>query len=331
MSIQTSRLYHSGIPTFMRSEYITDLSKLQRGTVAVAGVPFDYTSGSRAGARYGPRSIRQSSLYIDYFLGSSKDQSYVDLGTGEVVEISSELNIKDLGDIDCFPQDLDATMAAISAFIKEICLREAFPVILGGDHFVTIPAFKGFVDGNGIKNKNSKIGYIHLDAHLDIFDNNPSWGRYYHGSTVRRILDSGLIDTRDVLLIGMHGLAGIESWEYISASGAKLITLAELRRDSIESAVGKSIRDLSERTDSVYLSVDIDSVAGAFAPGTGGITLDGLTPGELFKILELLAGYNIGGIDIVEVAPQYDPSERTQRIAAEALFTFLLKKGLIVR
>ncbi len=331
MGIQKSRLYHAGIPTFMRSEYLADFSNLKKGTIAVAGVPFDYTSGSRSGARFGPRAIRQSSLYVDYFLGSSNDETYVDLETGEMFQISSELNIKDLGDIDCFPQDLNETMAAIRTFIKEICKKEAYPLVLGGDHFITIPAFQGFAEAHIKRQKRARIGYIHLDSHLDIFDNNPSWGKYYHGSTVRRIIESGLIDPENVLLLGMHGTVGLESWEFIKKSRAKLVTLADLRKNGFEKVLRALMDKVAQKIDVIYLSVDIDSVAGAFAPGTGGITLDGLTPGELFKTLSILADYPVGGIDLVEVAPEYDPSERTQRLAAEALFLFFQKKGLIVR
>lgn len=331
MGVQKSRLYHSGIATFMRAEYIDDVSMLQKGTIAVVGIPFDYTSGSRPGARYGPRAIRQSSLYVDYFLGSSNDQTFVDIATGEQFTIKSGLNIADLGDVDCFPTDIEATMDAISGFTKAITLRGAFPLILGGDHFVTIPAFRGFVEGQSAINPDVRVGYIHLDSHLDIFDDNPSWGKFYHGSTVRRILESDWVNPSSVMMIGMHGTVGLESWEFLKTKNAHLVTLAAMREGGINSVLSRALEELMKTVDVIYLSIDIDSVAGAFAPGTGGITLDGLTPGELFEVLSTLARFPVSGLDLVEVAPDFDPSERTQRLAAEALFLFFQKKGLIAK
>lgn len=331
MGNQKSRLYHSGIATFMRSPYLNDVSLVPKGAVAVAGVPFDYTCGSRPGTRYGPRAIRQSSLYMDYFLGSSKDTSYVDISTGEIFQIPGSLNIVDLGDVDCFPTDLNATMQAISGLVKTICLQEAFPLLLGGDHFITIPAFAGFAEGRKEIDRDVRIGYIHLDSHLDVFDENPSWGKLYHGSTVRRILESDMLDPSAVMLIKMHGAVGLESWEFIRSKKARLVPLSDLRKQGISRRMTSALTEMMREVDVIYLSVDIDSVAGAFAPGTGGITLDGLTPTELFEALSVLADFPVAALDLVEVAPEFDPAERTQRLAAEALFLFFQKKGLIAR
>lgn len=331
MGIQKSRLYHSGLATFMRSPYLDQVSQVSEGSIAVVGVPFDYTSGSRPGARYGPRAIRQSSLYMDYFLGSSSDTSYVDIATGDVFSIPGELNMADLGDVDCFPTNLAATMEAVASPVREICLRKAFPLVLGGDHFITIPAFRGFVEGQGEIRPGGRAGYVHLDSHLDVFDENPSWGKYYHGSTVRRIVESGWVDPSRVLLAGMHGTVGLESWNFLRSRGVRVLPLAAMRKRGISGALESALGELVRDADFLYLSVDIDAVAGAFAPGTGGITLDGLSPAELLEALSTFARFPVFGIDLVEVAPEFDPSERTQRLAAEALFVFFQKKGLISR
>ena len=109
--------YHAGISTFMRRP-MTDLASLRPGATAVFGIPYDYTSGSRPGARWGPRGIRQSSAYFDYFLRSSPDASYVDLETGREVRFPEELAVVDLGDVEIFPTDLARTSAAIASFTR---------------------------------------------------------------------------------------------------------------------------------------------------------------------------------------------------------------------
>ena len=325
-----SQLYHAGIATFMGAKWLESPSMLSPGSVAVVGVPFDYTCGSRPGARWGPRAIRQSSMYVEYFLNSSPDQVYVDVGSGNSVEIPENFNVYDLGDIELFPTDINHTMETIASYIKSISEKGVFPLIMGGDHFITIPAFQGYTEGTDQTANRAiqRTGYIHLDSHLDIFEDNPPWGKFYHGSTVRRIAEAGRIDPSHMLLIGGHGLVGKESWDFLQRNCIKLLPLQTLRAEGIEPCIKQALEQLTSKVDRIYLSIDIDVVCAAFAPGTGGISLDGLRPNEFLSIVDILADYPIGALDLVEVAPNFDTSERTQRLAAEALFTFLLKKRI---
>jgi agmatinase len=316
--------YHAGIPTFMRRP-MADLASLRPGTTAVFGIPYDYTSGSRPGARWGPRGIRQSSAYFDYFLRSSPDATYVDLETGREVRFPEELSVVDLGDVEIFPTDLARTSAAIAAFTRAVTASGA-PLILGGDHYISFPCMEGFLAAIAETRPGARVGYVHLDNHLDMFDANPVWGPVYHGSTVRRVSELPGVDPANMLLVGQTGLAGRETWDYLRSREMTLLTLGELRRRGTAPALDEALADLCRRVDLLYVSIDIDVVACAYAPGTGGVVLDGLEARQLFEAVSVFARYPVAALDLVEVAPNYDPAETTIRLAAQALFQFLVER-----
>jgi agmatinase len=318
--------YHAGIATFMRRPLV-GVEALRPGMIGVVGVPFDYTSGSRPGARWGPRGIRQSSAYFDYFLRSSPDESHVDLETGREVRFPEELGLVDLGDVEIFPTDLAGTSAAIAAFVERVTRTGAFPLILGGDHYVTYPCVQGFLEAIRATRPGIRAGYVHLDNHLDMFDEHPVWGRVYHGSTVRRVAELAGMDPANMLLVGQTGLAGRETWEFIRKHGMTLVTLGAVRRQGMAAALDEALRRLAARTDVLYASIDIDVVACAYAPGTGGIVLDGLEARQLFDAVGVLARYPVGALDLVEVAPNYDAAELTIRLAAQTLFQFIVERA----
>jgi len=304
------------------------LEDLQPGALALVGVPYDYACGSRPGARWGPQAIRQSSLYFDHFLISESDQNFIDISTGKEFCLKGDIQVVDLGDVELFPMDVERTMETISGFIQQVVDKGAIPIVLGGDHFITYPTFCGYGKGisiaQGLRREN--IGYIHVDSHLDMFDEHPSWGKLYHSSTVRRIAESGLLDPSNMILIGVHGLVEKEIYEFLRKNRMKIITLDELSGKGFGPAVKRAMEELALTVESFYLSVDIDVVSAAFAPGTGGVSLKGFNPDQLLEIMAVLQSYPIGALDVVEVAPNYDPSERTQRLAAEVIFQFILSK-----
>jgi agmatinase len=322
----TPQVYHAGIATFMRRPLVGP-EALRPGMVAVLGIPFDYTSGSRPGARWGPRGIRQSSAYFDYFLRSSADERYVDLETGQEVRFPEELGLVDLGDVELFPTDLDRTGAAIAGLVGQVVRAGALPLILGGDHYVTYPCVQGFLEGLRATRPGARVGYVHVDNHLDMFDRHPVWGPVYHGSTVRRVSELDGLDPADMLLVGQTGLAGRETWDYLRKQGITVVTLGEVRRQGMRTALETAVRRLAARTDVLYVSIDIDVVACAYAPGTGGIVLDGLEARQLFEAMSVLARCPVAALDLVEVAPTYDPAEVTVRLAAQALFQFLVERA----
>jgi len=304
------------------------LEDLQPGALALVGVPYDYACGSRPGARWGPQAIRQSSLYFDHFLIPESDQTFIDISTGKEFYLKGDIQVVDLGDVDLFPMDVERTMETISGFIQQVVDKGAIPIVLGGDHFITYPTFCGYGKGisitQGLRREN--IGYIHVDSHLDMYDEHPSWGKLYHSSTVRRIAESGLLDPSNMILIGVHGLVEKEIYEFLRKKRMKIITLDELSGKGFGPAVKRAMEELALTVESFYLSVDIDVVNAAFAPGTGGVSLKGFNPDQLLEVMAVLQSYPIGALDVVEVAPNYDPSERTQRLAAEVIFQFIVSK-----
>ncbi len=318
--------YHAGIATFMRSPLIAP-EALRPGMVGVLGIPFDYTSGSRPGARWGPRGIRQSSAYFDYFLRSSPDASYVDVETGREVRVPAALPLADLGDVAIFPTDLARTSASIAAAVGGIVAADAFPLILGGDHYVSLPCVQGVLAALRATRPGVRLGYVHVDNHLDMFDAHPVWGPVYHGSTVRRVAELPGLDPRNIVLAGQTGLAGRETWDHIRERGMTLVPLGEIRRRGVAQALGEALDRLAARTDLLYVSIDIDVVACAYAPGTGGIVLDGLEARQLLEAVSVIARYPLVALDVVEVAPNYDPAELTIRLAAQALFQFLVERA----
>jgi agmatinase len=306
---------------------VVEVDALRPNMTAVFGVPFDTTSGSRPGARWGPRGIRQSSAYFDYFLRSSPDTSYVDLETGEEFPLPAELDLVDVGDVEIFPTDLARTSQSITSFVKRVTSLGAFPIILGGDHYITFPCVEGFRQAIESTKPGARVGYVHLDGHLDMFDDHPVWGRVYHGSTVRRIAELPGMDAANMLLVGPTGLAGKETWHFIQKHGMSLVTLGDIRRRGMSLVLQEAVARLAERIDVLYVSIDIDVVACAYAPGTGGITLDGLEPRQLFEAVSVLARYPVGALDIVEVAPNYDSAESTIRLAAQVLFQLIVERA----
>lgn len=203
------------------------LEDLQSGALAIVGVPYDYACGSRPGARWSPKAIRQSSLYFDHFLISESDQNFIDISTGKEFCLKSDIQVVDLGDVDLFPMDVERTMETISGFIQQVVDKGAIPIVLGGGHFITYPTFCGYGKGisitQGLRREN--IGYIHVDSHLDMYDEHPSWGKLCHSSRVRTIAESGLLDPYDMILIGVHGLVEKEIYEFLQKNSMKIITL----------------------------------------------------------------------------------------------------------
>jgi len=202
---------------------------------------------------------------------------------------------------------------------------------LGGDHFVTYPCFQGYCEAFARKGTRgpSRIGYVQLDSHFDMWDDRPVWGKYSHGSTARRIAE--YIDPRNVLIAGVSGIIDKEVWDFVQENSVTVVTLNQILTEGLLPVLQRAVTELAARVDSIYLSVDIDIVNAAFAPGTGATSLEGLSSSQLLQAIALLAEYPVGALDVVEVAPNYDPSERTQRLAAATIVQYILHKRAIVK
>lgn len=312
----------SGIMTFMRSDY-KKIEELKAGDYAVVGVPYDTTLGSRPGARYAPNSIREQSVHFVYHLGAI-DKEVIDVVTKKRYQYPPKDIVADVGDLRVYPADVMKTTDSVARHISEIVERGATPVTLGGDHYVAYPVVKGFEEGMKKRlGRDLKIGYIHLDSHLDAYDDNDTFGKYYHGSPARRISELDSFDVKNMVWVGINGTTGIEAYNYVINHGGTIFTTDDINKNGMTAIIDKAAAIASKGCDILYVTIDIDIVDQAYACGTGSYIYGGITACQLLEAATALSKYNVGGIDLVEVAPNLDITGNTSRLAASVLINFL--------
>ncbi|MCJ7667416.1 MAG: agmatinase family protein [Anaerolineae bacterium] len=314
---------YAGPRTFFRAPYV-EFEDLIEGMVAIVGVPWDTTAGSRPGTRYGPQAIRDASVYLHYVV-TSPSSEFVDIDSGEVYRRQASDRLVDLGDLNVYPADVQKTRQSIQDGVGAIVRSGAFPVILGGDHYIAFPAFVGFAEAMRDRDT-SKIGYLQLDGHFDLHKDNPIFGPHFHGSNARLAIESGLADPKNFVWLGIRGSVRKDQYDFIVSSGASVFSFKKVRELGVRRAMEEAVACAARGVDLLYVTIDIDVVDPMAAPGTGAITFGGLTPMELLEAIEVLKQSPIGAIDLVEVAPPLDPTGATERLAATALTNFISPK-----
>jgi agmatinase len=308
----------AGVNTFARMPEAT-LEALRAGLVAVAGVAHDGTSSSRQGVRQGPKGIREASVDFTYDLYASTSKALIHVETGRILRLPAESKLVDLGDLPVYPMDLVRTLDACRQAAAAIVGRGAFPVILGGDHYITFPLVQGVVSAAG-----GRVGLIQLSTQLDLADRDAVWGREWHGATIRRLVESGAIEPRNVAFIGTHGYVTYPEWEFARALAMTVITADEARAAGSRATAERALAAAGAGCDAVYLSLDIDVVDSGYASGTGDVLVGGLTPAEVLALMrELSQASQIAAMDVVEVAPGLDQRGRSERLAAEAIIELI--------
>ncbi len=286
--------------TFMRLPHVEDPHGLD---VAVVGVPFDGGTSYRPGTRFGPREIRnQSSLIRPY--------SYF-----QKISPFGRLNVADVGDIDAPPVSIEKCYAVVDDRIGAIADAGATPVVIGGDHSISLPVLRALAKRHG------PLALVQFDAHIDTWDEYFG-GRYFHGTPFRRAIEERLIDGRRFVQVGIRGpMYGEDDFAFHREHGITMIDIEQVAARGIES-VAEEIRRVA--TGPVYMTFDIDSVDPAFAPGTGTPEVGGLSSHQAQRLVRGLAGLSFVGGDIVEVSPLYDgPGHITSLLAANIMFEFL--------
>ncbi len=324
---------YSGIATFLRAP-MAQPEELKDDHVAVIGVPFDTTCGSRPGARMGPRGIREGSLHFMYQLGAlmTERKEMVDIYTGERFGYPPRDVIRDLGDVAVYPSSVEKTTGEIAATIRSVVAQGAFPLTLGGDHYISYPAAIGFEEGLRQRKVSGKIGYIHIDSHLDLTNDTEPWGKLYHGSIARRVSELKGFDGERMAWIGIGGsFQAAERWDYAQEIGAHVYTTRHIEEVGLAEVVRRAVEAASRDTETIYLTVDIDVVDHAFAPGTGSYVFGGISSSQFLHMMDLLGQAPIGGMDLVEVAPPLDPTGCTSRLAAMGLIAFLRRRIFDIR
>jgi arginase family enzyme len=317
--------YTSGV-TFLNCPAIHD-DEIEAGMLVVGGVPCEFT-GSAIGPRLGPQAIRAASVGIDWRWREPGPEGVIDVRDGSLVRFRDDLALGDVGDFTTYAPQLDPTTAAIRERMRGIVERGAFPIMLGGDHYVSYPLIAGYHDARQAAGK-GRIGYIQVDAHFDLQDNNPTHGTYWHGSNARRAAELPGIDPRNMVWLGLLDIAWRDEWDFVQRTGATAISVDQMRARGIEQTVADALEIAGAGCDSIYLTVDIDSVDSSAAPGTGYTNFGGFTSREFLRALKVLGqSVKIGGIDFVEVTPPRDHGGITAYLAAMGLVEFLSPKLL---
>lgn len=295
----------AGPATFAR---LPRIDEVEHTDVAVMGIPFDTGVSYRSGARFGPTHVRESSrLMRPYHPVLDTDP----FGAQQVA---------DAGDVGVNPYDIDEAMGTVERAASALTARGSRIVSIGGDHTIALPLLRNAHRHHG------KVALIHFDAHLDTWDT--YFGQpYTHGTPFRRAFEEGLIDTDAVMHVGTRGpLYGKKDLDDDASFGFSHITCEAIMRRGVDDVVEQIRSVLDDRP--TYLSIDIDVLDPAHAPGTGTPEAGGMTSRELLAILRGLRGTRLIGADVVEVSPAYDHAELTGIAAAHVVYDLIALMGL---
>ncbi|MET1027630.1 MAG: agmatinase [Dongiaceae bacterium] len=288
------------IPTFMRLPHLADPAAVD---IALIGVPWDGGTTNRAGARHGPREIRNMSSFMRKVHHVSRIAPY------ELARVA------DLGDAPANPIDLMDSLKRIEGFYAKVHAAGAMPLSAGGDHLVTLPIFRAIA-------KDRPIGMVHFDAHSDTNDRYFGDNKYTHGTPFRRAVEEGLLDPRRTVQIGIRGsIYGAADMAFAEETGMRVIYMEEFAKIGVEKVIAEARRVAGDGP--TYISFDVDGIDPAFTPGTGTPEIGGLTTLEAQTALRGLQGLNLIGGDVVEVSPPFDPSGNTALVGATLMFEIL--------
>ncbi len=285
---------YAGSPTFARLPRIDEVGRFD---VAVLGAPFDGGVSYRPGARFGPSAIRQASRHLRPAYNPAQDVSPYDV-----------LQVVDAGDIPCNPFDIDQALQQIDDGVRELVAAGGRPVLLGGDHTIALGALRATA------RKHGPVALIHADAHLD------TWNSYFgadrtHGTVFRRAHEEGLLIEDSSVHVGIRGpLYSAQDLDDDAGFGFQIIRASDVDRlgcEEISARIRQRVGDAP-----IYLSIDIDVLDPAFAPGTGTPEIGGLSSRELLALVRMLPRDQLVAADLVEVSPPYDHAEITSLAAA---------------
>ena len=283
----------AGPATFAR---LPRLDEVGRADVAVLGVPFDSGVSYRPGARFGPAHIRASSKLLRPY------------NPVQGVSPFAGQQVADAGDVACNPFDIEEAIGAVDAGARAVLGSSGRLLTLGGDHTIALPLLRVMHEVHG------PVAVVHFDAHLDTWDTYFG-AAYTHGTPFRRASEEGLLDLTGCLHVGIRGpLYSEQDLADDSRLGFSVVGSHELDDLGWRGVVERIRARVGDRP--VYVSVDIDVLDPAHAPGTGTPEAGGLTSRELLAVLRSFAGMQLVGADIVEVAPAYDHAEITGIAAA---------------
>jgi guanidinopropionase len=291
---------YTGVATFMRAPLVRDPSQVDIGLI---GVPFDGGVTNRAGARHGPREIRNMSSLMRTTHHVSKINPYALCRVG------------DLGDAPIqHAYDLKASLDDVQAFYEKVHAAGAIALSAGGDHSITLPIFRAIA-------AERPVGLIHIDAHTDTWDEFLG-SKLIHGAPFRRAVEEGLLDPQRTVQIGIRGAQNsTEGWDFSREHGMRVIFMEEFSALGVGAVIAEARRVVGEGP--TYISFDVDGLDPVYAPGTGTPEVGGITTLEAQALLRGLRGLDLVGGDVVEVAPPFDPTGNTALVGATMMYEIL--------
>lgn len=293
----------TGIRSFMRVPYVTDVNEYENIDVGIVGIPFDTGASFRAGARFGPEAVRRISSFL------RPANPYHRLDPFDYCAVA------DLGDLFIIPGYTEDSYKSIEDGLYKILDKGVIPIGIGGDHAITLGELRAAY------RKHGKLALVHFDSHSDT--NEAYWGKKYtHGTPFKRAYEEGLIDTSKSVQLGMRGnIYGDSDYDNARQMGFTLLTtedMMKMKREDIARTVKEIVGDSP-----VFLTFDIDFFDPAYAPGTGTPEVGGFTSFEGLDLLRKLTGLNYVAFDMVEVYPGFDPAEITALLGATVIFEMI--------
>jgi len=288
------------IATFMRAPLAESFEGLD---IAMIGVPMDLGVTNRAGARHGPREIRNASSLMRNWNPATDIEPY------------GLARIADVGDV---PIDnlfnLDEAIKHIETFYRHVHNAGVIPLSAGGDHSITYPIMKAI-------GADEPVGMVHIDAHLD------TWGEFYgskfhHGAPFRLAVEAGVLDPNRCIQIGIRGGQNTrEGYEFSRAHGMRVLTMDEFSEMGVDAVIAEARGVVGDGP--TYITFDVDGLDPVYAPGTGTPEIAGITTVDALRLLHGLRGLNLVGGDVVEVAPPFDQTGNTAMVGASLMWEIL--------
>jgi agmatinase len=293
-----------GISTFGKRPYIEDWNTID-ADVAVMGAPYDFGTQWRSGARFGPRAVREASTLFSFGHAGAYDHE------DDATYLAGNVRIVDIGDADIIHTKTEESHANIEFGVRKILAAGALPVVIGGDHSINIPCVNAF-------SEQAPIHIVQIDAHLDFVDERHGV-TLGHGNPMRRAIEKPWVSGMTQLGIRNVSSTAKEGYDDAHKRGSDILSVRQVRQlgvDAVLERIPKGAR--------YYVTIDIDAFCPSIAPGTGTPSHGGFLYYDVIEILQGLAQRGqVAGIDLVEVAPAYDPTDSTQILAAQVLLNFI--------
>ena len=276
--------------------------------VALLGVPFDGASVVRTGSREGPDAVRRAMSNYTTFASS----------TGESI---AGAEAADVGDLDVVLTDMPGTFARLREAVSELVAAGTVVVAVGGDHSITWPMLEGVTTGLPQK----QIGVIHFDAHHDLRESH--FGAESSGVPLRKALgfDAKPLRGRNLVQIGIAEFANAPRHaEYAHEEGVRVISNVEVFERGLDDCITEALERAGDDTDAIYVTVDIDAIDHAQAPGTAAPNPNGLDARDLYRALRRIARRpDVVGLDVVEISPSLEHGNLTANVGAMLVLSFL--------